>query len=52
MRQIEQLAQEWRRHEERRIRMTRLFAEWNWQLADEERRRSAASAGGMAESAT
>ncbi|MCK4341145.1 MAG: hypothetical protein KAY37_05405 [Phycisphaerae bacterium] len=38
IRQIERLAQTWRRHEERRIRMNSLFEEWNRQLAREERR--------------
>jgi hypothetical protein len=35
LRQIEHQAQSWRRHELRRIRMTRLFDEWNRQLLAE-----------------
>ena len=38
LRQIEQLAETWRRHEERRIRMNRLFEDWNRQLEEETRR--------------
>lgn len=38
VRQIEHLAQTWRRHEQRRIRMNALFEEWNRQLELEERR--------------
>ena len=35
---IEALAQNWRRHEDRRIRMNELFEEWNRQLVLEARR--------------
>ncbi len=35
LRQIERLAQNWRRHELRRVRMTHLFDEWNRQLLAE-----------------
>ena len=38
LRQIDRLAQTWRRHEDRRIHMNRLFEQWNRQLAMEERR--------------
>lgn len=38
LRYIERLAETWRRHENRRIRMNTLFEEWNRQLAAEERR--------------
>lgn len=41
LRYIERLAETWRRHEDRRIRMNRLFEEWNWRLAEEERRTEA-----------
>ncbi len=34
-RQIDRLVRSWRRHEERRIRMNRLFTEWNRRLAEE-----------------
>jgi hypothetical protein len=37
IRQVEGLAEAWRRHEDRRIRMNRLFDEWNDQLAREDR---------------
>lgn len=40
-RQIEILADGWRKHEERRIRMNSRFDEWNRQLAEETRRASA-----------
>ena len=38
LRQIESLADAWRQHEERRIRMNRLFEDWNRQLAEETQR--------------
>ncbi len=38
IRQVEHLAQSWRRHEQRRIRMNGLFEQWNRQLAKEEQR--------------
>jgi hypothetical protein len=47
--EIARLAQGWRRHEERRIRMNGLFEEWNRQLLLEEQ--WAALAGGAAEPA-
>jgi len=43
---ITRCAAQWQRHEERRIRMNRLFDEWNRQLADEEARAAASGGAG------
>jgi hypothetical protein len=47
--QIEHLAQTWRRHEDRRIRMNQLFEAWNRQLIEEQRRSSRVGGGAATE---